>query len=121
MEKRTKLILKIVAVLSILLTLIIGFWLWILNKSKPSTVPQIPESVTAATDTTPSVVNIINDLTDVPKISKVLNYEALVALPTPFKTTIYRVENDTKHNMQNSLFIWWNDGKRLWIATVDDN
>lgn len=124
MKKRTQLTVKLIAIVSLLLAVIAGAWLWVLSKSKPATsisTPKTPEVVTAAADTQPSVVNIINDLTDVPKIIKVLTYEALTALSTPAKTTIYRVENDSKHNIQNSLFIWWNDGKRLWIAATDDN
>ena len=48
-------------------------------------------------------------------------YSAMIALGTPTVPTYYKIAIDENKGINNSYYLWWPDGKRVWIAATDDN
>lgn len=63
-----------------------------------------------------------DDLATLPTSKTVATYALMVADGTPTKTMIYRVlVDENKGGYLNALYIWFAEGKRIWMAGVDDN
>jgi hypothetical protein len=63
-----------------------------------------------------------NVLSFIPIVTTVDTYSAMISKgsSTVF-TSLYRVKNDENKSYSNSLYLWFPDGKRIWLAATDDN
>ena len=48
-------------------------------------------------------------------------YADMIAYGTPLYMTEIRVLNDENKGLENTTYIWYPDGERLWIASTSDN
>lgn len=48
-------------------------------------------------------------------------YAEMIASGIPLYTTEIRVLNDENKGIENSTYIWYPDGERLWVASTSDN
>jgi len=48
-------------------------------------------------------------------------YSSMLISGTPLNTTYIRVLNDEDKGIENSTYIWYPDGERLWVASTSDN
>jgi hypothetical protein len=63
-----------------------------------------------------------NVLSFIPIVTTVDTYSAMIAKgSSALYTSLYRVKNDENKNITDSTYIWYTDGKRIWIATTSDN
>lgn len=52
----------------------------------------------------------------------VATYAAMIAIGAPSSNcTIFKVLADENKSYTNSTYIWWANGKRVWVASTDDN
>jgi len=73
---------------------------------------------------TPSIVGgAFTDLVALtPNIQTVNTYANMLTGGTPtISTAIYRVKSDENKGYSNTLYLWYPDGKRIWIAATEDN
>jgi len=52
---------------------------------------------------------------------QVATFSDMVSRGTPQSLTIYKVASDENKSYTNSTYLWWPNGKRLWVASTDDN
>lgn len=48
-------------------------------------------------------------------------YALMLAQSTPVKDTICRVLVDEDKSLNNTIYIWYASGERLWLASLQDN
>lgn len=73
---------------------------------------------------TPGIVGkAFTDLTIlIPLVNVVDTYAIMISKgSSPLYTTLYRVKNDENKSYSNSIYLWYADGKRVWLASTDDN
>lgn len=68
-----------------------------------------------------TVTGLITSLSEKTGYVEVNTYASLIALPNPPVSTLYKVANDESKGISNTFYLWWPNGKRLWVAATDDN
>lgn len=65
------------------------------------------------------ILSTIN--TKINSFVQVANYAAMVALGVQTRTVVYKVLADEHKSLTNTLYIWWVDGVRIYIASTIDS
>ena len=85
------------------------------------------DEITVNGNTFPNLETLFNTLTpivfrNITKITQDFNtYAELTGTVVPSSDTICRVLVDEDKGISNSVYIWYADGVRMWLAATEDN